>query len=65
MRSACCTIITLGFNSGWSGTMNRRSSLYMVLEGFLNNESWAEQILREDVVAVGSNSTELNSSWHP
>jgi hypothetical protein len=44
--------------------MNKRPSLYVVLEGFLNKESWAEQILREDVVAVGGNSTELNSSRH-
>jgi hypothetical protein len=36
----------------------------VVLEGFLNKENWVEQMLREDVVAVGGNSTVLNSTWH-
>jgi hypothetical protein len=44
--------------------MNKRPLLYVVLEGFLNKESWAQQILREDAVAVGGNNTVLNSSRH-
>jgi hypothetical protein len=44
--------------------MNKRPSLYVLLEGFLNKESWAQQILREDAVAVGGNITVLNSSRH-
>jgi hypothetical protein len=42
-----------GFNSGWSSTMQKTTTLYTVLEGFLQQESWAEMKLREDVVAVG------------
>ncbi len=53
-----------GFNSGWTGTMNKRPSLYVILEGFLNKESWSQQIMREDSLAVGGNSTTLNSSRH-
>jgi hypothetical protein len=44
--------------------MNKRPSLYVVLEGFLNKESWAQQVQREDAVAVGGNRTVLNSSRH-
>jgi hypothetical protein len=53
-----------GFNSGWTGTMNKRPSLFVILEGFLNKESWSQQILREDSVAVGGNSISLNTSRH-
>ncbi len=37
------------------GSMNKRVSLFVVLEGFLNKESWSQQILREDSMAVGGN----------
>ncbi len=33
--------------------MDIRPSLYVVLEGFLNRESWAEQSLREASLATG------------
>ncbi len=44
--------------------MNKWPSLYVILEGFLNKESWSQQIMREDSLAVGGNSTTLNSSRH-
>ncbi len=37
----CCE----GINSSWMGSMNKRASLFVVLEGFLNKESWSQQIL--------------------
>jgi hypothetical protein len=51
-----------GFNSSWTGSMNKRDSLFVVLEGFLNKESWSQQILREDSMAVGGNKMEGNTS---
>jgi hypothetical protein len=42
--------------------MNKWPSLYVVLEGFLNKESWAEQNIRESTLAVGGPNTDLNSS---
>ncbi len=51
-----------GFNSSWTGTMNKRASLFVVLEGFLNKESRSQQILREDSMAVGGNKIEGNTS---
>jgi hypothetical protein len=47
-----------GFNSSWVGTMNKRASLFVVLEGFLNKESWSQEILREYSMVVGSNKME-------
>jgi hypothetical protein len=45
----------------WLEWDNEQAALSVcVSRGILNKESWAEHILREDVVAVGSNSTELN-----
>jgi hypothetical protein len=54
----CCE----GFNHGWTTTMNKRPSLFLVLEGFLNKESWSQQILREDSLAVGGNNIDANKS---
>jgi hypothetical protein len=51
-----------GFNSGWTGTMNKRLSLFVVLEGFLNKKSWSHTVLLEDSMAVGGNRTDLNKS---
>jgi hypothetical protein len=51
-----------GFNSGWTVTMNKRLSLFFVLEGFLNKESWSHQILLEDSTAMGANYIDLNKS---
>ncbi len=51
-----------GFNSGWTGTINKRPSLFVVLEGFLNKESWSHIVLLEDSMAVGGNRTELNKT---
>jgi hypothetical protein len=45
-----------GFNSSWTGSMNKRASLFVVLEG------WSQQILREDSMAVGGNKMEGNTS---
>jgi hypothetical protein len=42
--------------------MNKRPSLYLVLEGFLNRESWAEQSLREASLATGGSSVDNNTS---
>jgi hypothetical protein len=51
-----------GFNSGWTASMSRQPTLYMVLEGFLQKEAWAETVLREDAVAVGGNAMLDNRS---
>ncbi len=42
--------------------MNKRPSLFVVLEGFLNMESWSHTVLLEDSMAVGGNRTDLNKS---
>jgi hypothetical protein len=42
--------------------MNKRPSLFVVPEGFLNKESWLHTVLLEDSMAVGGNRTDLNKS---
>ena len=42
-----------GFNHGWTQSMSTNPSLYVVLEGFLQQESWAKKTIREDHLAVG------------
>jgi hypothetical protein len=42
--------------------MKKRTFLYVVLEGFLNRESWAEQSLREASLAAGGSSVDNNTS---
>jgi hypothetical protein len=42
--------------------MNKRPPLYLVLEGFLNRESWAEHSIREHALAVGGSSVDQNYS---
>ncbi len=42
--------------------MNKRPSLYVVLEAFLNRESWAEQSLREASLATGGSCMDSNTS---
>jgi hypothetical protein len=49
-----------GYNSGWANTMNKKASLFNVLEGFLNKESWSQQILCEDSMEVAGNKMEAN-----
>jgi hypothetical protein len=40
--------------------MNKKASLFNVLEGFLNKESWPQQILCEDSMEVAGNKMEAN-----
>jgi hypothetical protein len=42
--------------------MNKCPSLYVVLEGFLNRKSWAEQSLREASLASGGSSVDNNTN---
>jgi hypothetical protein len=42
--------------------MNKRPSLIVVLEGFLNKKSWSHTVLLEDSMAMGGNRTDLNKS---
>jgi hypothetical protein len=52
----CCE----GFNHDCIMTINRRSPLYLVLEGFLKREYRSQQILCQNSVAVGGNSIDAN-----
>jgi len=51
-----------GYHSGWTGSLSQRPTLYTVIEAFIQKDSWAEQILREDSVGVGGNALEATKS---
>jgi hypothetical protein len=42
-----------GFNSSWALSLPSHPSLFTILEHFVERDSWAEQILREDSVMAG------------
>jgi hypothetical protein len=50
------------FNSVWTGILSRRPTLYTILEHIIQKDSWAEQVLREEAVAVGGNALEAAKS---
>lgn len=53
-----------GFNSGWSRGLTNNPTLYHVLEGFIQQDSWAEKTLREDNMAMGGNAQGVNKNRH-
>jgi hypothetical protein len=42
-----------GFNSSWALSLPSHPSLFTILEHFVERDSWSEQIIREDGLAVG------------
>jgi hypothetical protein len=44
-----------GANHAWNASVGPHPSLFVVLEQFITEDSWAEKILREDSLAVGRN----------
>ena len=50
------------FNATWTDGMERRPSLYSVLDGFLRKEGLIEMELREECLDVGVNAIDKNKS---
>ena len=47
--------ISESFNNTWTGSLERRASLYNVIDAFKKRDSWSEVTYRENCLAVNVN----------